>query len=56
MAAEQPGRSSAGPSTQAVHGGEPRTKDANAIATPIIQSATYTFAKFGVMTGDDSQL
>jgi len=33
-----------GASTQAVHGGEPRTKEANAIATPIIQSATYTFA------------
>jgi cystathionine gamma-synthase len=33
-----------GPSTQAVHAGEPRTKDANAIVTPIIQSATYTFA------------
>ena len=44
MAAEQPTRSSHGVSTQAVHGGEPRTKDANAIATPIIQSATYTFA------------
>jgi cystathionine gamma-synthase len=33
-----------GPSTQAVHGGEPRTKEANALATPIIQSATFTFA------------
>lgn len=37
-------RSGAGLSTQAVHGGEPRTKEANAITTPIIQSATYTFA------------
>ena len=35
---------SPGPSTQAVQAGEPRTKDANAITTPIIQSATYTFA------------
>src|SRR6266481_7259183 len=35
---------SVGPSTQAVHGGEPRTKEANALATPIIQSATFTFA------------
>jgi len=33
-----------GPSSRAVHAGEPRTKDSNAIATPIIQSATYTFA------------
>src|SRR5215510_5030608 len=33
-----------GPSTRAVHGGEPRTKAAHGIATPIIQSATYTFA------------
>jgi cystathionine gamma-synthase len=33
-----------GPSTQAVHGGEPRTKEANALATPIVQSATFTFA------------
>ncbi len=34
----------AGLSTQAVHAGEPRTKLASAIATPIIQSATFTFA------------
>lgn len=33
-----------GPSTLAVHGGEPRTKPGNAIATPIMQTATYTFA------------
>ncbi len=33
-----------GPSTQAVHGGEPRTKVTSAIAMPIIQSATFTFA------------
>jgi cystathionine gamma-synthase len=42
VATERPIRG--GASTQAVHGGEPRTKEANAIATPIIQSATYTFA------------
>ena len=33
-----------GRSTAAVHGGEPRTKEGNAIATPIMQTATYTFA------------
>jgi cystathionine gamma-synthase len=33
-----------GPSTQAVHAGEPRAKDRNAITTPIVQTATYTFA------------
>src|SRR5204863_2434865 len=31
-------------STQAVHAGEPRTKEGNAITTPIMQTATYTFA------------
>lgn len=33
-----------GPSTTAVHGGEPRPKPGHALATPIIQTATYTFA------------
>jgi cystathionine gamma-synthase len=33
-----------GPSTRAVHGGEPRIKLANAVTEPIIQTATYTFA------------
>jgi cystathionine gamma-synthase len=33
-----------GPSTRAVHGGEPRTKMANAVTEPIVQTATYTFA------------
>jgi cystathionine gamma-synthase len=33
-----------GISTLAVHGGEPRTKYGNALATPIVQTATYTFA------------
>jgi cystathionine gamma-synthase len=37
-------RPAVGFSTQAVHGGEPRTKAANAITTPIVQAATYTFA------------
>jgi cystathionine gamma-synthase len=32
-----------GPSTQAVHAGEPRVKAASAVTTPIIQTATYTF-------------
>ena len=34
----------AGPSTTAVHGGEPRPKPGHALATPIMQTATYTFA------------
>jgi cystathionine gamma-synthase len=33
-----------GPSTQAVHGGEPHTHALSAITTPIFQTATYTFA------------
>lgn len=33
-----------GPSTIAVHGGEPRPKPAHALTTPIVQTATYTFA------------
>ncbi|MGH7788638.1 MAG: trans-sulfuration enzyme family protein [Candidatus Binatia bacterium] len=33
-----------GPSTRAVHGGEARSKLANAVTEPIIQTATYTFA------------
>lgn len=37
-------RSRQGASTLAVHGGEPRTKPGNAITTPIMQTATYTFA------------
>lgn len=36
-----------GPSTRAVHAGEPRRKDGNAITTPIVQTATYTFADSG---------
>jgi cystathionine gamma-synthase len=32
-----------GPSTQAVHAGEPRARAGNAITTPIMQTATYTF-------------
>ena len=34
---------SPGPSTLAVHGGEPREKPGHALATPIIQTATFTF-------------
>jgi cystathionine gamma-synthase len=33
-----------GPSTLSVHGGEPRPKPAHALATPIVQTATFTFA------------
>jgi cystathionine gamma-synthase len=33
-----------GLSTKAVHAGEPRPKPAHALATPIVQTATYTFA------------
>ena len=35
---------SLGPSTTAVHAGEPRPKPAQALATPIVQTATYTWA------------
>ena len=30
--------------TAAVHAGEPRKKEGNALTTPIMQTATYTFA------------
>ena len=40
----EPGLRGLGPSTTAVHAGEPRPKPAHALATPIIQTATYTFA------------
>jgi cystathionine gamma-synthase len=43
VSAEKPVARGLGPSTQAVHAGEPRTKVTSAIATPIIQSATFTF-------------
>jgi cystathionine gamma-synthase len=33
-----------GPSTMAVHAGEPRPKAGNSLATPIMQTATFTFA------------
>lgn len=32
-----------GPSTQAVHGGEPRQKAHDSITVPVVQAATYTF-------------
>ena len=32
-----------GPSTQSVHGGEPRQKLASALTSPIVQTATYAF-------------
>jgi cystathionine gamma-synthase len=39
-----PRQTKRGISTVAVHGGEPRPKFGNALATPILQTATYTFA------------
>jgi cystathionine gamma-synthase len=39
-----PARKPAGPSTLAVHGGESRPKPTHALTTPIVQTATYTFA------------
>jgi hypothetical protein len=39
-----PSRKPVGPSTLSVHGGEPRPKPAHALATPIVQTATYTFS------------
>lgn len=44
MATESQEERETGPSTQSVHGGEPRTKPTSAITAPIIQAATYTFA------------
>ena len=32
-----------GPSTRAVHAGEPHRRDGHALTTPIVQTATYTF-------------
>jgi cystathionine gamma-synthase len=43
-AARGGGETSPGFSTLAVHGGEPRPKLGNSLATPIVQTATYTFA------------
>ena len=40
----EPPKKPLGPSTVSVHGGEPRPKPANALATPIVQTATFTFA------------
>jgi cystathionine gamma-synthase len=39
-----PLRGPVGPSTTAVHAGEPRPKPAHSLATPIVQTATYSFA------------
>src|SRR5260370_15977696 len=39
-----PSRKPVGPSTLSVHGGEPRPKPAFSLATPIVQTATFTFA------------
>jgi cystathionine gamma-synthase len=40
----EPPKKLLGPSTQAVHGGEPREKPAHSLTTPIVQTATYTWA------------
>src|SRR5207244_7580693 len=40
----EPPRKPLGLSTLAVHGGEPRPKPAHSLATPIVQTATYSFA------------
>ena len=40
----EPPKKPRGPSTMSVHGGEPRTKPAHSLTTPIVQTATYTWA------------
>jgi cystathionine gamma-synthase len=40
----EPPQKPLGPSRVSVHGGETRPKPANALATPIVQTATFTFA------------
>ena len=40
----EPPKKPLGPSTMAVHAGEPREKLAHSLTTPIVQTATYTFA------------
>ena len=40
----EPPKKPLGPSTMSVHGGEPREKPAHALTTPIVQTATYTWA------------
>ena len=44
FSASDPAGKALGFSTLAVHGGEPRPKLGNSLATPIVQTATYTFA------------
>jgi len=39
-----PAKKPVGPSTLAVHGGEARPKPAHSLTTPIVQTATFTFA------------
>src|SRR5256885_2139875 len=40
----EPPKKPLGPSTMSVHGGEPRRKPAHSLTTPIVQTATYTWA------------
>jgi cystathionine gamma-synthase len=47
QAASKPSAADRGIGTIAVHGGEARPKLGNALATPIVQTATYTFANTG---------
>ncbi len=42
--AKPAGARTVGPSTRAVHGGEPHIKPGSALTTPIMQTATYSFA------------
>ncbi len=44
FSSKNPAGKAFGFSTLAVHGGEPRPKLGNSLATPIVQTATYTFA------------
>jgi cystathionine gamma-synthase len=44
LSATGPNGKALGFSTLAVHGGEPRPKLGNSLSTPIVQTATYTFA------------
>jgi cystathionine gamma-synthase len=44
VAAARPDENALGISTLSVHAGEPRPKFGNALATPIVQTATYTFS------------
>lgn len=44
MSEREPPKKPRGFGTLSVHGGEPRPKLASSLATPIVQTATFTFA------------